>query len=52
MNEGVTTDGSNERLAKSSAQQVSELVDEAAQDVTYYMSKAPLFDFTILNTPE
>lgn len=29
---------------------VSELVNEAARDINFYMQKAPLFDFTILNS--
>eukprot|EP01039_Chlorochromonas_danica_P009627 gene9627-10642_t len=39
-------------LAKSSAEQVSDLVNEAAQDITYYMANAPIFDFTIFNSPD
>ena len=30
--------------------QVSVLVNEAARDINFYMQKAPLFDFTILNS--
>lgn len=29
--------------------EVSALVDAAASDITYYMQKAPRFDFTLLN---
>ena len=36
-------------LAKESASEISELVNEAARDVNFYMQKAPLFEFTILN---
>ena len=32
------------------AEKVSELVNEAASDITFYMQKAPLFDFTLLNS--
>jgi hypothetical protein len=31
------------------AEQVSDLVNEAAKDITYYMQKAPLFEYTLLN---
>ena len=30
--------------------QLSELVDEAARDVTFYMQRAPLFEYTLLNS--
>ena len=39
-----------EELAQKSAQQVSDLVNEAARDVTFYMQKAPLFEYTLLNS--
>ena len=39
-----------EELAQKSAQQVSDLVNEAARDVTFYMQKAPLFQYTLLNS--
>ena len=29
---------------------VTELVNEAARDINFYMQKAPFFDFTILNS--
>lgn len=37
-------------LASKSAQIVSDLVNEAARDITFYMSKAPLFEYTLLNS--
>lgn len=37
-------------LAKKSAKEVSDLVNEAAKDVTFYMQKAPLFEYTLLNS--
>ena len=37
-------------LAQLCATKMVSLVDEAAQDVTYYMQRAPLFDFTLLNS--
>eukprot|EP01041_Mallomonas_annulata_P006793 gene6793-13755_t len=37
-------------LAKRSADEVGRLVDEAAKDVSYYMRRAPIFQFTLLNT--
>ena len=45
-------DGSTSRnaLAQKSAQIVSDLVNEAARDITFYMSKAPLFEYTLLNS--
>lgn len=45
-------DGSTPRnaLAQKSAQIVSDLVNEAARDITFYMSKAPLFEYTLLNS--
>ena len=36
--------------AQESAAQVSDLVNEAAQDVSFFMSKAPLFEYTLLNS--
>lgn len=39
-----------DELAQKSAQQVSDLVNEAARDVTFYMQKAPLFEYTLLNS--
>jgi hypothetical protein len=44
---------SNRRVlatAQESAEQVSELVNDAARDVTFYMSKAPIFEYTLLNS--
>ena len=41
--------GDKESLAQRSATQVSDLVNEAARDITYYMQKAPLFEYTLLN---
>jgi hypothetical protein len=37
-------------LAKRSADEVGLLVNEAARDITFYMSKAPLFEYTLLNS--
>ncbi len=37
-------------LASKSSEEVSELVNEAAKDITYYMSKAPLFEYALLNS--
>jgi len=37
-------------LASKSAQAVSELVNTAAKDIGFYMAKAPLFEYTLLNT--
>lgn len=36
--------------ASKGAEKVSDLVNEAASDITFYMQKAPLFDFTLLNS--
>ena len=30
--------------------QVSAMVNDAAKDVTYYMTRAPLFEYTLLNS--
>lgn len=40
---------SRSKVAQDSAEKVAELVNEAAKDIGFYMQKAPLFDFTILN---
>jgi hypothetical protein len=40
----------NDALATKSAQLVSDLVNDAARDITFYMSKAPLFEYTLLNS--
>ena len=32
--------------------QVVDLVNEAAKDINFYMQKAPLFDYTIINTSD
>jgi len=48
----MLTDGANidrNDLAQKSAKQVSDLVNEAAKDVTFYMQKSPLFEYTLLN---
>lgn len=37
-----------ESLAKAGADEISNLVNEAAKDVSYFMAQAPLFEFTIL----
>jgi len=37
-------------LAQRSAQQVTDLVNDAARDITFYMQKAPLFEYTLLNS--
>jgi hypothetical protein len=37
-------------LAKRCADEVGLLVNEAARDITFYMSKAPLFEYTLLNS--
>ena len=37
-------------LATKSAQIVSDLVNDAARDITFYMQKAPLFEYTLLNS--
>ena len=40
----------NDALATKSALLVSDLVNDAARDITFYMSKAPLFEYTLLNS--
>ena len=40
---------SSGQSASESVNQVSDLVNDAAKDITFYMQKAPLFDFTLLN---
>ena len=40
----------NAQSPSKGAERVSELVNEAASDITFYMQKAPLFDFTLLNS--
>ena len=37
-----------ENLAKVAADEISNLVNDAAKDVTYFMAQAPFFEFTIL----
>lgn len=37
-------------IVKNSAAQVGLLVNEAARDITFYMGKAPLFEYTLLNS--
>lgn len=39
----------NATVSERSAEEVVILVNEAARDINYYMQKAPLFEFTILN---
>jgi hypothetical protein len=39
----------NGSVSESSAEEVVMMVNEAARDINYYMQKAPLFEFTILN---
>ena len=41
--------GGQKGRADEAAGKVSDLVDEAARDITYYMQKAPLFEYTLLN---
>ncbi len=41
--------GGQKGRADQAAEKVSDLVDEAARDITYYMQKAPLFEYTLLN---
>ena len=41
--------GSALPTAGESVDRVSGLVNAAARDITFYMQKAPLFDFTLLN---
>lgn len=38
-----------EKLAQLCAAKMAELVNEAARDVQYYMQRAPMFEFTLLN---
>lgn len=49
---GSNSSGTSDKsaLASKSSQEVSELVNEAARDITYYMSKAPLFEYALLNS--
>jgi hypothetical protein len=47
--EMVRTSSSPAGRAGEAADQVSDLVNEAAKDITYYMQKAPLFEYTLLN---
>lgn len=41
--------GDKASVAAKSATEVSTLVNEAAGDITFYMQKAPLFEYTLLN---
>lgn len=47
--QGEMVRGSSGSRADQAADQVSDLVNEAARDITYYMQKAPLFEYTLLN---
>jgi hypothetical protein len=49
---GSNSSGTSDKsaLASKSSEEVSELVNEAAKDITYYMSKAPLFEYALLNS--
>lgn len=49
QNEMVRSSSSSAGRAGEAADQVSDLVNEAARDITYYMQKAPLFEYTLLN---
>jgi hypothetical protein len=40
----------DEKLAQVCAEKMFELVNEAARDVQFYMQRAPLFEFTLLNS--
>jgi hypothetical protein len=53
LSKGIPTGGAcREEMAKKSADEVSRLVTDAARDITYYMQKAPLFEYTLLNLEE
>jgi len=47
---GVGSTGDKQDLAKRSAEEVGALVNDAARDITFYMQKAPLFEYTLLNS--
>jgi len=48
--QGLKQRGKQDITSQLSAEQVSDLVNEAAKDVTYYMTNAPRFEYTLLNS--
>ena len=36
--------------AKKASEEVADLVNDAARDVGYFMQKAPIFEYTLLNS--
>lgn len=46
---GTLAGMSEDQAARECAGRVASLVDGAARDVTFYMQRAPLFEFTLLN---
>ena len=49
VREEIEANGGSSSSAEQATDKVSTLVNEAAQDITYYMQKAPLFEYTLLN---
>lgn len=47
---GLKADSDKAALAQKGGEEISQLVNEAASDITYYMRKAPLFEYALLNS--